>query len=118
MQLEPYAANRLADEMAAMLDGGMVEIFDKNGKRLASAKFKGFQSVQDGVLTGYPFEPAIAENDGVPFRFEAYGQNLRRVLTGTAGHRSDKPKPDMAFKTKQLVKDGDVMIETFIFSVA
>ena len=118
MQLEPYAANRLADEMAAMLGNGTVEIYDAAGLRLATAKFKGFKAPQDGILTGYPFEPSIAENDGVPFRFEAYGQNLRRVLTGTAGHRSDKPKPDMAFKTKQLVKDGDVMIETFIFSVA
>lgn len=85
MEIEAWAANRLATEMAFILSGGHVDVFDQNGDRLA--------------------------------RFEARDFDDTLVLTGSAGHKDDRPAPQMKFRTRMIVQDADVMIDSFVFSV-
>jgi hypothetical protein len=119
MEIEAWAANRLADSMADMLTGGYVEVFDLAGQRLAVCPFSGdgFGSSENGSVSANPFPPAVAESDGIQARFEAFAPDGRRVLAGTAGYRDDEPEPEMKFKTRMIVKDADVMIESFVVSI-
>lgn len=120
MQLEAWAANRMVNEMAAMLAGGYVVVHDAAGKRLARCDFAddAFAEPLEGAIAANPFKPGQAEADGVPARFEAFDFDDTRVLAGTAGYREDLPAPEMKFRTRLLVKDADVLIDSFVFSLA
>lgn len=120
MELEAWAANRLASDMAAMLAKGYVVVLDGDGNRLARCEFAddAFGEPLEGAIAAHPFKPGQAEADGIPARFEAFDFEDTRVLAGTAGYRDDLPAPEMKFRTRMLVKDADVLIDSFIFSLA
>lgn len=120
MELEAWAANRLAGEMASVLAGGYVIVFDAENVRLARCDFAddAFAAPLEGAIAANPFKPGQAKADGVPARFEAFDFDDTRVLAGTAGYRDDQPAPEMKFRTRLLVKDADVMIDSFVFSLA
>lgn len=120
MELEAWAANRLSSDMAAMLAKGYVVVLDGAGNRLARCDFAddAFGEPLEGAISANPFKPGQAEADGIPARFEAFDFEDTRVLAGTAGYREDLPAPEMKFRTRMLVKDADVLIDSFIFSLA
>lgn len=117
MQLEIWAANVLAGAMADLLTGGRADVFDSAGVRLAACPFAGFAKPRNGALSAFPFPPAVAEADGTPTTFVAFDQDGTAVLYGTAGYKDNEPKPEMKFKTRVVVKDADVLIEDFVFSL-
>ena len=119
MQIEEWAANVLANAAADLLAGGHVEVYDQEGERLARCPFAAlpFADPEDGAIAAHPFPSAIAERDGVPFRFEAIDAIGALALSGTAGYRDDLPAPEMKFKTRRIVEGADVQIESFVFSV-
>ena len=117
MQLEIWAANVLAGAMADLLAGGRADVFDAAGLRLASCQFADFAKPRTGTLTAFPFPPAVAEADGTPATFVAFDQDGTAVLYGTAGYKDADPKPEMKFKTRVIVKDADVLVESFVFSL-
>lgn len=120
MEIEAWAANRLATEMAFILSNGHVDVFDQNGDRLVRLEFANpaFAAPLNGAVAAYPFKPAIAERDGRPVRFEARDFDDVLVLQGTAGYRNDDPPPEMKFRARTIVQDADVMIDSFVFSLA
>lgn len=119
MEIETWAANRLAEETGAMLAGGYVDVLDAGGILLARCRFADppFQSPEDGSVAAYPFPFSVADSDGRPARFEAFAFDGRLVIAGTAGYRDDLPEPEMKFKTRQIVQDADVGIESFVVAV-
>lgn len=119
MEIETWAANRLAEETGLMLMGGHVDVLDGDGNRLARCHFADppFRSPEDGEISAYPFPFSVADADGKPTRFEAFAVDGRRVIAGTAGYRDDVPAPEMKFKTRHIVQDADVGIESFVISV-
>lgn len=119
MQLEAWFANGLAQYAADQLEGGHIDVYDKGAKHLAHCPFAAgaFLLPQDGAITASPFPPAIALRDGVPARFEAIDASGSKVLSGSAGFKSDDPPPEMKFKTRRIVAGADVMIDSFVFSV-
>lgn len=119
MQLDASLANDMAQRVAVRLTGGHVDVYDREGARLARCPFAAnpFADPEDGAIAAYPFPSAIAERDGVPFRFEARDAIGELALTGTAGYREDIPKREMQFKTRRIVEGADVQIESFVFSV-
>lgn len=119
MEIETWAANRLAEETGVMLAGGYVDVLDADGTRLARCQFATppFQSPEEGEVAAYPFPFSVAEADGRAARFEAFAIDGRLVLAGTAGYRDDLPEPEMKFKTRQIVQDADVGIESFVVAV-
>lgn len=119
MDIEAWAANRLAGEMADILAGGYVDVFDAADVRLARCHFAdaAFESPLEGAIKANPFKPAVAENDGVPARFAAFDFDGTRVLGGSAGYRDDEPAPQLKFRTRMIVKDADVLVDSFVFSV-
>jgi hypothetical protein len=50
-------------------------------------------------------------------RFEAFAQSGDRVLAGTAGYKEDQPAPEMKFRTRMILEDADVLVESFVFSL-
>jgi len=120
MQLDDWAANTLANVMADLLAGGRVEVFDGAGVLLAACAFAAppFSLAKDGAIAAHPFPPAIAENDGAPATFIARDAAGLQVLAGSAGYRDADPPPEMKFKTRLIVKDADVLVESFVFSLA
>lgn len=119
MQIEAWAANRLAGDMADILANGYVDVFDMGGIRLARCHFAdpAFAAPFEGAVAAHPFKAAVAEADGVPASFVAHDFEDTRVLAGSAGYRDDMPPPEMKFRTRQVVKDADVLVESFVFSV-
>lgn len=119
MRLEVEAANILAEAMADLLAGGNVDVFDGAGVLLAVCPFAAppFNSARDGAVAAHPFPPARGLADGAPARFVAYDADGMAVLEGSAGHKDDPLKPEMAFKARVIVEDADVMIESFVFSI-
>ncbi len=119
MLLDTSLANDMAQRAAVRLTGGYVEVYDQEGERLARCPFAAlpFADPEDGAIAAHPFPSAIAERDGVPFRFEAIDAIGALALSGTAGYRDDLPAPEMKFKTRRIVEGADVQIESFVFSV-
>lgn len=119
MQLDETLANDMAQRAAVRLTGGHVDVYDQAGERLARCLFAAnpFAEPEDGAISANPFPSAIAERDGVPFRFEARDAIGELVLSGTAGYREELPAPEMKFKTRRIVEGADVQIESFVFSV-
>lgn len=119
MEIETWAANRLAEETGVMLSGGYVDVLDADNVLLARCQFADppFRDPEEGAVAAYPFPFSIAEADGKPSRFEAFATDGRRVIAGTAGYRDDIPEPEMKFKTRQIVQDADVGIESFVVAV-
>lgn len=119
MQIEAWAANRLAGDMADMLANGYVDVFDHGGMRLARCAFAdpAFAAPLAGAVAAHPFKPAVAEADGKPASFAAHDFDGMQVLTGSAGYRDDLPAPEMKFRTRVIVKDADVLVESFVFSL-
>lgn len=119
MDIEAWAANRLAGEMADILAGGYVDVFDVADLRLARCHFadEAFAAPLEGAIKANQFKPAVAENDGVPARYAAFDFDGTRVLGGSAGYRDDEPAPQLKFRTRMIVKDADVLVDSFIFSV-
>lgn len=119
MQLDATLANDMAQRAAVRLTGGHVDVYDQAGERLARCPFAAnpFFEPEDGAIAAHPFPSAIAERDGVPFRFEAIDAIGALALSGSAGYREDLPAPEMKFKTRRIVEGADVQIESFVFSV-
>lgn len=120
MELDVMAANAAAAAVTQFLIDGYVDVLDVAGNCLARCRFAdpAFAEPKDGACAASPFLPAIAEADGKPARFEAYDVIGHRVMAGTAGYKDDQPVPEMAFKTRQIIEGADVLVESFIFSVA
>ena len=99
--------------------GGSIDIFDAAGTLLAAAEFAAppFATPQAGAIAAHPFPPARGLADGPPARFVAYDADGMAVLEGSAGHRDDPLKPEMKFRTRVIVEDADVFVESFVFSV-
>ncbi|MDQ5880007.1 MAG: hypothetical protein QG638_2744 [Pseudomonadota bacterium] len=74
-------------------------------------------TINSGAIAAHEFPAAIAEADGTPSRFVALDAVGTEVLSGSAGYRDDQPPPEMKFKTRIIVKDADVLVESFVFSV-
>lgn len=119
MRIETWAANNLADVAADLMSGGRVDVLDEDGVRLASCAFAEppFSAAAGGAVRANPFPPARADADGRPAGFTAYDADGMAVLSGTAGHKDDDPPPEMKFKTRMIVEDADVLVESFVFSV-
>ena len=119
MELDVALANDMAQRAAVRLTGGHVDVYDQAGARLARCLFSAnpFADPKGGAIAAHPFLPAIADRDGVPFRFEARDAIGELALSGTAGYREDMPAPEMQFKTRRVVEGADVLIESFVFSV-
>lgn len=119
MQIEVWAANLLADHMALALGGGRVDVFDAYDNKLAACQFAepAFKKADGGAVQANPFPAARGLADGRPARFEAFAASGGRVLTGSAGYRDDIPPPEMKFRTRQIVEDADVIVESFVFSL-
>ena len=119
MQIEVAAANILATAMADLLAGGRVRVIAADGTPLADCDFASppFAAPQDGAIAAHPFKPARGLADGRPAGFTAYDAAGKAVFSGTAGHKDDDPPPEMKFKTRMIVEDADVLVESFIFSV-
>lgn len=120
MEIETWAANLLADTTADSLEGGHVDVFDIDGKRLCRCPFAApaFSDANNGEIKAEPFKTAIADADGTPAYFEAWTESNGRALVGSAGHIDDEPKPEMKFKTRKIIEGADVQIDSFVFSVA
>lgn len=120
MEIEAWAANRLAGDMADILAGGYVDVFDPAGVRLARCHFAdpAFAAPLEGAVAAHPFKPAVAETDGTPASFTAVDFDGTPVLKGSAGYRDALPAPEMKFRTRTVVKDADVLVESFVFSLA
>ncbi len=119
MQIDEWAANVLANATADLLAGGSVSVFTADGALLASCAFADppFKAARKGAVTAHEFPAAIAEDDGVPARFVALDAGGTEVLSGSAGHKDDQPAPEMKFRARIIVKDADVLVESFVFSV-
>ena len=119
MQIEGWAANVLANGMADLLAGGSVGVFAADGLLLASCVFADppFKPAREGAIAAHEFPAARAEDDGIPARFVALEAAGTEFLAGSAGYKDDKPAPEMKFKTRIIVKDADVLVESFVFSV-
>ena len=119
MQIEGWAANVLANGMADLLAGGSVGVFAADGLLLASCVFADppFKPAREGAIAAHEFPAAIAKADGTPARFVALDAAGTEVLSGSAGYRDDQPPPEIKFKTRIIVKDADVLVESFVFSV-
>ena len=119
MQLEVAAANILATAMADLLAGGRVRVRAADGTSLADCDFASppFAAPQDGAIAAHPFPPARGLADGRPAGFTAYDASGKAVLSGTAGHKDDDPPPEMQFRTRMIVEDADVLVESFVFAV-
>ena len=119
MQIEVAAANILASAMADLLAGGRVRVIAADGTPLADCDFAAppFAAPQDGAIAAHPFPTARGLADGRPAGFTAYDADGMAVLSGTAGHKDDDPPPEMQFKTRMIVEDADVLVESFVFSV-
>lgn len=119
MRIEIWAADAMAQTTALMLDGGRVDVFDAYGTRLAECPFAApaFMAPADGAVAVNPFPAARGLADGRPVRFEAFAASGDRVLVGSAGYRDDQPAPEMKFKTRMILEDADVLVESFIFSL-
>lgn len=119
MQLEVWAANELAGTMAARLAGGHVAVLDAGKAVLARCHFAepAFDAPEDGAIAAFPFPPAIGLRDGVPDSFDAIAADGRRAFSGSAGYRDDFPRPEMVFRTRQILEGADVLVESFVFSM-
>lgn len=119
MKIETWAANNLADVSADLMSGGHVDVLDEDGVRLASCAFAEppFSAASGGAVKANPFPPARADADGVPASFVAYDSEGLAVLSGSAGYRDEDPAPEMKFRTRVIVKDADVLVESFVFAV-
>ena len=119
MRIDVWAANHLAQSMALLLDGGRVDVFDAYGNRLAECPlaWPAFNPPADGAVAAHPFPAARGLADGRPVRFEAFAASGDRVLVGRAGYKDDQPPPEMAFKTRMILEDADVLVESFVFSL-
>jgi hypothetical protein len=119
MQIEVWAADAMAQTMATLLDGGRVDVFDAAGTKLAACLFAvpAFMAPAAGAVVAHPFPAARGLADGRPARFEAFAQSGDRVLVGSAGYRDDAPAPEMKFRTRLIVEDADVLVESFVFSL-
>ena len=102
----------------AALDG-FFDGADHGVVRLASCAFAEppFSAAAGGAVKANPFPPARAYADGVPASFVAFDSEGLAVLSGSAGYREEDPAPEMKFRTRVIVKDADVLVESFVFAV-
>lgn len=119
MRIEVWAADNMAQAMALMLGGGRVDVYDEFDTKLASCPFAkpAFNGPAAGAIAANPFHAARGLADGRPVRFEAFAESGDRVLVGSAGYKDDQPEPEMKFRTRMIVEDADVLVESFIFSL-
>lgn len=120
MQLEIDTANELAQWVADKLTGGRVDVYDAAETLLASCPFAAaaFAPPEDGAIHARPLPPAIALADGKPVCFAAFDAAGNLRLQGSAGYKTAEPTPEMIFKTRQIIEGADVLVESFVFSVA
>lgn len=119
MRLEVEAANILAEAMADIMAGGRVDVFDSAGNLLAECPLAvpPFAGSANGAIAAHPFPAARGLADGAPASFKAFDSDGMAVLEGSAGYKDASPQPEMKFKTRVIVEDADVLVESFVFSL-